>query len=84
MKNKLKNICIWILGKIGCDLIILTEEMQELVKKAIEVTKETDKIPGLISNEYRHCHSYGTLLKRNPNSRHRDIGMAIEIAMFKR
>ena len=50
-----------------------------LVKIEVEKTR---KMEGLLSNEYRHAHTYATLRKKLPDAKSRDIGLCVELVVY--
>lgn len=82
MRKVLFVIASWILERIlGYRLIYVSGEMETLIGKADYIVRETEKIPGVISGEYRFSVALGKLWKRNPKFSKRDCALAIELAI---
>jgi len=49
-----------------------------LIRSAERTVADVEKIPGVISGDYRRCEALGRLVKRGPEGSKREKAMAIE------
>lgn len=82
MKQRIVNICLWILRKCGLTVLVVPADILAIIPQVREVVEATAAMPGLLSNEYRHAHTYATLRKRLPDVPSRTIGLAIEAVIY--
>jgi hypothetical protein len=82
MRNYLIRFAFWILGKFQVPVIKVPEGVLAITPAIREVVSKTSGMEGLLSNEYRHSHSYATLRKRIPEAESRDIGLGIELVIY--
>ena len=82
MRKVLLKIAYWIIDKYNIPIITIPDSIMNispLVKIQVECTRQMN---GLLSNEYRHAHTYATLRKKLPNEASRDIGLCIELVVY--
>lgn len=81
MKQRIITLCLWILRKLGMSVMVMHPEIMAILPVVREVVEATGAMPGLLSNEYRHAHTYATLKKRLPDVPSKLIGLAIEVVV---
>lgn len=71
----------WILAKNNVKGMIFQDNILSIVSLVKEEVQRTSEMEGLLSNEFRHAHTYATLKKKLPHSNSRDIGLCIELVV---
>ena len=84
MKQWIIAKCLWLLKRWSVPIYQLPTEVIAILSAAREEVSKTAAMDGLLSNEYRHAHTYATLMKRLPGVAGRHIGLAIEMAINER
>ena len=77
--NRYREIVIWL---VYIKVAIFPNSIISIAPIVRSVVEDTNKMEGLLSNEYRHAHTYATLRKRLPNVPSRDIGLCIELVIY--
>jgi len=81
MRNLLIRLAFWILRRCTA-MPTAFPGCRAYVSAAKEIAAEWQaKAPENSSGEYRRHQVYAALIKRFPLARHRDLGMAIEVAL---
>jgi hypothetical protein len=85
MKEYIKGLFLrfakYIFNKQDVKYVILSQSIIQLVPVVKEVVENTSNMEGLLSNEYRHSHTYATLIKRIPEAKGREVGLCIEMVI---
>lgn len=81
MKQWIIEKCLWLLERWGVPIYQLPPEVIEILPVAQEEVDKTAALQGLLSNEYRHAHTYATLKKRLPDVAGKHVGLAIEVVL---
>ena len=81
MKQLIIKVCLWVLKRLNVTLYPLPAGVVAILPEVNEEVEKTAAMQGLLSNEYRHSHTYATLKKRLPDSDGKNIGLAIEVVL---
>ena len=69
----------WILRKLR--LYRIPSEVISILDAVNEAINNTDSIDCVLSNEYKHAHTYSILRKKFPDMNAKHIGLAIEMVI---
>jgi len=70
----MRRVLLWIACHLGVGVIWVHPRV---MRKAVDVVRRVEAIPGVLSGDYRRCEALGQMIKRDDILR-RDAAMAIE------